>query len=41
MPEQQLPARTPEPADAPRSVPVDPALLARVRDGLVRLACQN
>jgi hypothetical protein len=37
MSEQPLLVRTPQPVDVPPSVPIDPALLARVRDGLKRL----
>jgi len=33
---EQLPVRTPQPA-VTKHVPVDPALLAHVRDGLARL----
>jgi hypothetical protein len=36
MPEQ-LAVRTPEPVTAITHVPVDPATLQRIRDGLVRL----
>jgi hypothetical protein len=34
---EQLPIRIPQPVTVVQHVPVDPALLARVRDGLMRL----